>query len=194
MDSLFLLLRVLVSLAAVFGLLFYLRKKLPARFTAPKDEALKVISRQAIGPKSSVVLVEACGSRYLLGVSDSAVNVLDSMPGSHPVGPGRGDESLDFAEHEGADEQPTAGLELPAAIEPAAGEAPTASQPVLRGRRTVPEVVDFDAELRRHRAELPEPGPLAPRRAGRPSLVAGSILDAQTWRDAGQALRQGPKR
>ena len=183
MDSLFLLLRVLVSLAAVFGLLFYLRKKLPARFTAPKDEALKVISRQAIGPKSSVVLVEACGSRYLLGVSDSAVNVLDSMPGSHPAGPGRGDESLDFAE-----------LELPAAIEPAAGEAPTASQPVLRGRRTVPEVVDFDAELRRHRAELPEPGPLAPRRAGRPSLVAGSILDAQTWRDAGQALRQGPKR
>ena len=186
MESLFLLLRVLVSLAAVFGLLFYLRKKLPARFTAPKDEALKVISRQAIGPKSSVVLVEACGSRYLLGVSDSAVNVLDSMSGSHPAGPGRGDESLD--------EQPTAGLELPAAIEPAAGEAPTASQPVLRGRRTVPEVVDFDAELRRHRAELPEPGPLAPRRAGRPSLVAGSILDAQTWRDAGQALRQGPKR
>lgn len=80
MESLLLLLRVLLSLAAVFGLLFYLRKRLVQRLGAPRAGALSIIERHSVGSKSSVVLLEAGGKRYLLGVGEASVNMLDSYP------------------------------------------------------------------------------------------------------------------
>jgi len=73
------LLRVIVSLAAVFGLLFYLRNKLGARMGAAPSAQLRIIERKQLAAKSSLALVEVSGRRYLLGVAESSVNVLDSF-------------------------------------------------------------------------------------------------------------------
>ena len=87
MESFFLVLRVIVSLAAVFGLLFYLRKRLLPRFGVAHASQLTVVERQGLGPKSSVVLLDVQGRRYLLGVAESSISVLDSFEAPEPVVP-----------------------------------------------------------------------------------------------------------
>lgn len=84
MENFFLLLRVVISLAAVFGLLFYLRKRILPRFGTPNTNQVNVVERQSIGPKSSVVLLDVQGRRYLLGVGESSINVLDSFEAPEP--------------------------------------------------------------------------------------------------------------
>lgn len=78
-------LRVIVSLAAVFGLLFYLRKRVLTRFGSPRASQLSVVERQGLGPKSSVVLLDVQGRRYLLGVAESSISVLDSFEAPEPM-------------------------------------------------------------------------------------------------------------
>lgn len=79
MDSLILGLRVLVALGAVLGLMWFIQRRLgkgPGRRRASRT--LTVVSRQGIGQKASVVVVDALGQRFLLGVTEHAVNVLHS--------------------------------------------------------------------------------------------------------------------
>jgi flagellar protein FliO/FliZ len=85
LESFFLVLRVIVSLAAVFGLLFYLRKRVLTRFGSPRASQLSIVERQGLGPKSSVVLLDVQGRRYLLGVAESSISVLDSFEAPEPV-------------------------------------------------------------------------------------------------------------
>lgn len=79
MDNLFIALRVIVSLAAVLGLLYVLQRRLVPRLGAAGHRHVDVVARQGIGPKASVVLVDVEGRRYLLGVAEHAVSVLDSF-------------------------------------------------------------------------------------------------------------------
>lgn len=79
MDSLILGLRVLVALGAVLGLMWFLQRRLgkgPGRRRATRT--VTVVSRHGIGQKASVVVVDALGQRFLLGVTEHAVNVLHS--------------------------------------------------------------------------------------------------------------------
>lgn len=77
MDLLVTTLRVVVSLAAVLALIWaaqrYARRS--ARPVHPGD-AITVVARQGVGGKASVVMVEAAGHRFLLGVTEQHVNVL----------------------------------------------------------------------------------------------------------------------
>src|SRR6478752_9153607 len=77
MDALILGLRVVVALGAVLGLMWLLQRRL-GKGTGRRraDRALTVVSRQSLGQKASVVVVDAVGQRFLLGVTDHAVNVL----------------------------------------------------------------------------------------------------------------------
>ncbi|GAA1109581.1 flagellar biosynthetic protein FliO [Arthrobacter flavus] len=77
MDAVVLGLRVLLSLAVVLGLLWYLHRKI-SRFnrTGNKADPVTIVTRQGISPKASVVMIEADGKRFLLGVTDQSVNVL----------------------------------------------------------------------------------------------------------------------
>ena len=77
MDSLILGLRVAVALGAVLGLIWLLQRRL-GKGTGRRraDAALSVVSRQSVGQRASVVVVDAGGQRFLLGVTDHAVNVL----------------------------------------------------------------------------------------------------------------------
>ncbi|MCH6468560.1 flagellar biosynthetic protein FliO [Sinomonas terrae] len=85
MDSLILGLRVLVSLGAVLGLMWLLHRRLRRGSSPTKAKALTVVSRQTVGPKASVVLVDTDGRRFLLGVTEHGINVLHSTEVPEPV-------------------------------------------------------------------------------------------------------------
>ncbi len=72
-------LRVVVALGAVLALMWLLQRRL-GKGTGRRraDSALTVVSRQGLGQKASVVVVDAAGRRFLLGVTEHSVNVLHS--------------------------------------------------------------------------------------------------------------------
>lgn len=83
MDTLFLILRVAVSLGAVLALIWYAQKRIlkgkavsTAKTRRNKKSALVVVSRQGLGAKASAVVIEAGSRRFLLGVTDQRVTVL----------------------------------------------------------------------------------------------------------------------
>ena len=77
METLFLGLRVLVSLGAVLALLWWLQRRFSRSAGANNEQVpVRVVTRQPITPKASVVVVETGGQRFLLGVTEGSVNVL----------------------------------------------------------------------------------------------------------------------
>lgn len=77
MDTVLLALRVVLSLAAVLGLLWLAQRRLTRKNRVNGAEKLvTVVTRQGIGQKASVVVVETAGKRFLLGVTEQSVNVL----------------------------------------------------------------------------------------------------------------------
>ncbi|MDQ0754142.1 flagellar biosynthetic protein FliO [Arthrobacter sp. B3I4] len=200
MDSLILGLRVAVALGAVLGLIWLLQRRL-GRGTGRRraDAALSVVSRQSVGQRASVVVVDAGGQRFLLGVTDHAVNVLHT--GDIP---------------EEAAAEPT--------HEPHRGRAAGAFAQILAGASTAaPATAPADAAALGHAVD--QPGILPGTPAGAPelplrrrssthrdahartapgrgtlagthpplhdSMLAGSILSGATWKQAAAALRSG---
>lgn len=77
METAALALRVLVSLGAVLALVWWFQRRLTRGVRNSGAEPLvRVVSRQAITPKASVVVMETGGQRFLLGVTEASVNVL----------------------------------------------------------------------------------------------------------------------
>lgn len=88
MDVLTLTLRVVLSLAFVVLVLWYVQKRVSKGQSGKRGvDALTVISRRGLGKTSSVVVVETDGKRFLLGVTEHSVNVLHSSdaPGPEPL-------------------------------------------------------------------------------------------------------------
>jgi len=71
--------RVVVSLVVVLGLLWMLQRRL-TRGSRKNASAhpVTIVTKQAISPKASVVIIDVDGSRLLLGVTEHAVSVLQS--------------------------------------------------------------------------------------------------------------------
>lgn len=84
MDALILGLRVIVSLGAVFGLMWLLHRRLRAGNPGLRARVLSVVARQSVGPKASVVLVDTDGRRFLLGVTEHGINVLHTSDVPEP--------------------------------------------------------------------------------------------------------------
>jgi flagellar protein FliO/FliZ len=83
MDSLILGLRVLLSLAAVFGLMWLAYRRV--RNGAPaRAHSLSVVARQTVGPKASVVLLDTEGKRFMLGVTEHGISVLHTGEAPQP--------------------------------------------------------------------------------------------------------------
>ena len=162
MDTVFLALRVIISLAVVLGVLWYLQKKLSKRgIGKAAGKSITLIGRQAVGPKASVAVVEIDGRRLVLGVTEHQVTVLSAL--ERPVHPF--EVSL-------ADAQPAV---YPDNVRPITAPVP------IRAVITTPEVVPAaDQELRRPRRHRSQPT----------SRMAGSILSPETWRQASAALRE----
>lgn len=79
MDQVFVALRVLLSLAAVVGLLWALQRRITRGARASRTAKLvTVVTRQGISQKASVVVIDVEGKRFLLGVTEHSVTVLNS--------------------------------------------------------------------------------------------------------------------
>lgn len=108
MDVLTLALRVVLSLAFVVVLLWYIQRRVSrTQRGARAGDPLTIVSRRGLGQKSSVVVVETDGKRFMLGVTEQSVNVLytSDAPAPEPaVAPSTGRVfALKLAEATGAD-------------------------------------------------------------------------------------------
>ena len=78
MDTVFVALRVALSLGVVLALLWVLQKRLVtgARRSGKASAPVTVVARQGLGAKASVGVVDVEGERLVLGVTESSVTVL----------------------------------------------------------------------------------------------------------------------
>jgi flagellar protein FliO/FliZ len=84
-DTLFLALRVVVSLGAVLGVIWFAQRRLTrGKLLQKVVREIRVVGRQSVGAKASVVLIEADGQRLMLGVTDHSITVLNSAPLAAP--------------------------------------------------------------------------------------------------------------
>src|SRR5829696_5225971 len=80
MDTVFLALRVVVSLGAVLAVIWFARRWLTGGAKArARTRHVTVVAKQAVGTKASIAVVEADGRRYLLGITEHAVSVLHQL-------------------------------------------------------------------------------------------------------------------
>lgn len=76
MDTVFLALRVVLSLAAVLGVIWYAQRKISKGTRTRQGKTITVIGRQGVGAKASVAVIDVDGKRFLLGVTEHSVNIL----------------------------------------------------------------------------------------------------------------------
>jgi flagellar protein FliO/FliZ len=78
-ESVLVALRVILSLAAVVGLLWVVQRRITKGAKSTRvTKLVKVVSRQGIAQKASVVVVDVEGRRFLLGVTEHSVTVLNT--------------------------------------------------------------------------------------------------------------------
>lgn len=186
METLFVALRVLLSLGAVLALLWLLQRRFARGGAGAKGKArtaasLAVVGRQNVGPKASVVVVEHDGNRFLLGVTEHGVNVLHTaaiapdaaVPDAAVPEVAVPDDAATLAH----DEQSHAHF---AQVLADAGESEDlhAPSPITGLSVTAPELVDTPAGRRVATVAAPQGGRLA-----------GSILAPETWKQAAAVVR-----
>jgi len=209
-DTLFVGLRVVLSLGVVLALLYVLQKRIVKGGRAGRQAAqVTVVARQGIGAKASVVVVDVEGERLVLGVTDASITVLaaadrpvepvalELVPAPAAVAaaaPARAATPAQapapsfaavLSAHRGDASGVVPAPEAPrrvTSIAPAAA-ASASGEPMLRPR---------GAERRAAAVRERAPRDLAERRAGRAAkALDGSILAPDTWRQAASALRSG---
>jgi len=78
-DAVFVVLRVILSLAVVVGLLWIVQRRLMKGSKSVRNTKLvRVVTRQGIAQKASVVVIDVEGQRFLLGVTEHSVTVLNT--------------------------------------------------------------------------------------------------------------------
>jgi flagellar protein FliO/FliZ len=77
METAIVALRVALSLGVVLGLLWFLHRRI-TRGSKQRGPAasITVLGKQAVGQKASVVVVDADGKRFILGVTEHTITVL----------------------------------------------------------------------------------------------------------------------
>ncbi|GAA4674333.1 FliO/MopB family protein [Frondihabitans cladoniiphilus] len=208
MDTLFTGLRVVVSLGAVLGLLWVIHRKVSKSGRVSKSaKHVTVVARQGISGKASVAVVDVEGVRYVLGVTEHAVNVLSTgqapadarvtalAPVAAPletvVAPAAPsfEEALDL-EQRRQDAPAVVVADAPAFDLPLAGRAHVGpashvAVPALGSRRAARATRVPTPPYRRGVAAASTAAP----RATPAAPLAGSILSASTWKQAAAAMR-----
>jgi flagellar biosynthetic protein FliO len=193
MDALILGLRVVVALGAVLGLMWFLQRRLGQGAGRRRaDRALTIVSRQSLGQKASVVVVDAAGQRFLLGVTEHAVNVLHTgdippEPEEVPV-PGISRGLGDFARIL-AEASPLAGNHFSSQPAGPPGDGADGADDAADGVLDLPPSRRSSLHRNSH-ARGPAGRGGASGASGHPPLH-GSILAGSTWKQAAAALRSG---
>ncbi|MFJ4296911.1 FliO/MopB family protein [Curtobacterium sp. NPDC089689] len=175
MDTAVIVLRVALSLGVVLALMWVLhrvsRKKLVGgKAHGRRAASVEVVGRQGIGGKASVVVVDVEGERLVLGVTEHGVSLLTSGQAPAP--------ELTIV---------TGPVVLPTREATAADPTPTPSADVFR--RELEQQSGAEPGLP---TDLPmRPRNRRPQRAVVPTAaqLQGSILSADTWRQAAAALK-----
>jgi flagellar protein FliO/FliZ len=194
-DTFLLALRVVVSLGVVIGAIWFVQRRVSRGSGGPRakraGKPMSVIARQNLGPKASVAVVEFGGKRFLLGVTEHGIAVLDDTQ---------------------TEAEETVAVTEAAAIEaPAAPITPVAPVAVTRRASSKQNSRDFalalgqvaaDATPAAKTAVAPRAAtpPVAAVRLAKPqnftgafpggnTKMAGSILSAATWKQAWIAVR-----
>ncbi|MGH3423218.1 MAG: FliO/MopB family protein [Nocardioidaceae bacterium] len=149
-----LVLRVVLSLAVVLGLLWFIARMSARRMGGGRGSVLNVVGRQSLGRTASMAVVTVGARVLVVGVSENGVRLLTELD--------------------------------PEEIELDATE-------VLEGAEVAPVTAQVSAQVSAPVVPLPvgtRPGRHAPEpRPRRPVLAAnGSVLSAQTWRQAWVAV------
>jgi flagellar protein FliO/FliZ len=157
--------RLVVSLAVVVGLMMLLARLGARRFKGGASAVVRVVHRQPLS-RGSAVAVVTVGSRVLvLGTTEQQVSVLAELDPDE-----LGADELATTSY-GASEEEV--LELP----PGAPSLVPATAPAPRTKRPAGA----------HRTTTPAPTPAS---GTAPGPLAGSLLSAQTWRQALASARR----
>lgn len=177
METVFIALRVLVVLAVIVLVLWYVQRRVTkGRGASRRTNAVNVVGRQGIGPKASVVVVDVDGNRFVLGVTERQVSVLHTGERPHdadvrPLRPVR----------------KTFAKELPGAAE----SAPEATGTGGTGNATGSTGTNSSTSSTSSTDSRQDADFLTAQ--GRASLfdeaLKGSILSPATWRQASSAVR-----
>jgi flagellar protein FliO/FliZ len=169
-DTVFLALRVIVSLAVVIGAIWFVQKRLGrAAKVKSKSKPIAMIARQTVGVKASVAVVEFGAKRFLLGVTEHGISVLDSTE-IEPVEI----EEVETVAQPSRVTLTASGRHFADALSQVDGAPPVPA--AARELRPGSDSGVESAYLRSRPAKSP---------------IAGSILSASTWRQAFAALRAG---
>jgi flagellar protein FliO/FliZ len=181
-DEVFTVLRVVVSLAVVVGVIWFVQRRfVRTSRSKSRKRAISVVARQSVGRNSSIAVVEFRGKEFLLGVTEHGISVLDAVgeaeaPAAVPA-------------------EPEAGEPVVAAVRPVTRRAsskqfaavlsgvqqPTPEPSIQRVARTRTPVSDALAASLKRPARIPGEAPLT-----------GSILSGTTWKQAFTAIK-GPR-
>lgn len=165
METVFVALRVLLSLAVVLGLLWWLQRRLTRGPRATRVNPITVVTRQSISPKASVVMIEVDGQRLVLGVTEHAITVLQAS------------EAISVENPAPAASPATAfAVSLDAATSTATPATPT----LVPALSPVPPLA----------AAAVTAVPALPVTAMPATPLAGSILSLHTWKQAAATLRR----
>lgn len=150
----------------MLGLLWYVQRRVGKRMQKRRDGAeITVIARQALGAKAQLVVVETDDARYVLGVTEHGVNLIERTAPGHVTQP---------VVHVGESAPSTSDVSsVPSGPSGAADAGDSAFDQLLAAERASEQ-----PPLRRHR------------RPSRQDPLAGSILSAQTWRQTAQFVRR----
>lgn len=163
METIYLALRVLLSLAVVLAAIWYAHRRLTkgGRLAPRAAKTVNLVAKQSVGSKASVVVMDVDGQRFLLGVTEQSVTVLNTSetPAAEPAG--------ELAPAPGIPD--IAGLSTSRPNGGAAFARLLSEMQSPRAEHTVPAPVAY----------LPEPGNGA---------LDGSILSAATWKRTAAAL------
>lgn len=152
----------------MLGALWFLQRRLTrGGIGRPRrDKGITVLSRQGLGGKAQLVVVEVERTRYVLGVTEQGVSVIDRTRSPEPLADPSPEEATDVVS------------EFERLLAETASRAPEAESVPQPERAADPE----PAPLRRHRR---------PRAEAAADPLQGSILSPATWRQTAQALRRG---
>ncbi|MET0975532.1 MAG: flagellar biosynthetic protein FliO [Leifsonia sp.] len=173
MDVVIVAARVVLSLAAVLGLLLFLQRRLTKGTTRTrKANPLSVVARTGVGSKASVVVVEVDGRRFLLGVTEQNIAVLHSAAtaADAPASPAAVESVRSTQTSDGM----TVDDEFERLLADAALDSPAA-------------LVSTDAV---QSAPALSPREATGRANHRAQVAGGSILSRETWRATAAFLRQ----
>lgn len=172
MDTLILGLRVLVALGAVLGLIWFLQRRIGAakgRGRRSAGRTLNVVSRQSVGQKASVVVIDAGDRRFLLGVTEQSINVLHT-----------GDIPAEAEERTTAERWPA--LSAPREQADTEGEG--------RFAALFEEAAGMSRRSQLHRrSSVHRPAGSTPGGPPTASSLHGSLLAGSTWRQAAETIR-----